>query len=443
MRQTSCKRMLNIVSLVFVVIFSLLFIFIGFYYRHKKLPEEFFMAGRKGKLLKVVSSIVTLLGAGEIVTLTAFAYIYGYYGLSLFIGVFVGCIYMSFLIPKIRTNMHQYKPYLHTDYLRKFLGTGSEKISIILSLIGVTSLLMIQLVVGGSLISTLTGLSYAYAVIIIGIIIAIYLILGGFNSVLTTSTIQAISLTILLVLLLVFYTPSDTSLSSLIANANNIIPPVDFFMLFILGFFGVMGGTDVYQLIYAADSDKTAKKSIILAGIAFLVLTFLMITLGLMIQIQLPLVDPNNAFIEFLSSNLPITISVLLSLLIMTSIFSVADTELFLSSLLVGRLIFGKKELSKKTGQYLISIVIIAAIILSIYLTSLVEIYFSLLYVFMIVGSIMLIRLFGRGNDIIASISMILSLGILIVLSIAGKLVGAYPLLALIPPFINLFFKTK
>ena len=58
---------------------------------------------------------------------------------------------MSFLVPKIRANINNYKPYLHTDYLRRFLGVGSEKISIILSLIAVTSLLMIQLVVGGSL----------------------------------------------------------------------------------------------------------------------------------------------------------------------------------------------------------------------------------------------------------------------------------------------------
>ena len=58
---------------------------------------------------------------------------------------------MSFLVPKIRANINDYKPYLHTDYLRRFLGVGSEKISIILSLIAVTSLLMIQLVVGGSL----------------------------------------------------------------------------------------------------------------------------------------------------------------------------------------------------------------------------------------------------------------------------------------------------
>ena len=435
--------MVKIESLVFVAIFSLIFIFIGFYYRHRKHPEEFFMAGRKTGLLKVVSSIVTLLGAGEIVTLTAFAYIYGYYGISVFIGVLAGCLFMSFLVPKIRANINDYKPYLHTDYLRRFLGVGSEKISIILSLIAVTSLLMIQLVVGGSLISTLTGLSYIYSVMIIGLVIAVYLMLGGFNSVLTTSTIQALCLTVLLILLLIFYNPSDVTIAQLITNAQNIIPPLDFLMLFILGFFAIMGGTDVYQLIYSANSDKIAKKSIIIAGFAFLILTILMVTLGLKIHAQLPLADPNNAFIEFLSSNLSTTIGILLSLLIMTSIFSVSDTELFLSSMLVGRLAFGKKELNKKIGQILIGIVIILAVILSLYFNSLVDIYFTLLYVFMIIGSIMIARLFGRGNDIVASISMVLSLVILIFLALTDKLIGLYPLILLIPSAINFFVPAK
>ena len=435
--------MVKIESLVFVAIFSLIFIFIGFYYRHRKRPEEFFMAGRKAGLLRVVSSIVTLLGAGEIVTLTAFAYIYGYYGISVFIGVLAGCLFMCFLVPRIRANINDYKPYLHTDYLRRFLGVGSEKISIILSLIAVTSLLMIQLVVGGSLISTLTGLSYTYSVMIIGLVIAIYLMLGGFNSVLTTSTIQALSLTVLLILLLIFYNPSGVTLTQLIANAQNIIPPLDFLMLFILGFFAIMGGTDVYQLIYSANSDKVAKKSIMIAGFAFLILTILMVTLGLKIHAQLPTADPNNAFIEFLSSNLPTTISVFLSLLIMTSIFSVADTELFLSSMLVGRLIFGRSELNKKIRQSLICIVIVLGVILSLYFNSLVDIYFALLYVFMIIGSVMIARLFGRGNDIVASISMILSLVILIFLALTGKLVGLYPLISLIPPALNFFLPTK
>ena len=435
--------MVKIEPLVFVAIFSLIFIFIGFYYRHRKHPEEFFMAGRKVGLLKVVSSIVTLLGAGEIVTLTAFAYIYGYYGISIFIGVLAGCLFMSVLVPRIRDNVDNYKPYLHTDYLRRFLGVGSEKISIILSLIAVTSLLMIQLVVGGSLISTLTGLSYSYSVIIIGLVIAIYLMLGGFNSVLTTSTIQALCLTVLLILLLIFYNPSDVTIAQLITNAQNIIPPLDFFMLFILGFFAIMGGTDVYQLIYSAKSDKVAKKSIIIAGFAFLILTILMVTLGLKIHAQLPTADPNNAFIEFLSGNLPTTIGILLSLLIMTSIFSVSDTELFLSSILVGRLVFGKKELNKKVGQLLIGIVIILGIVLSLYFSSLVDIYFALLYVFMIIGSIMIARLFGRGNDIVASISMILSLVILIFFALTDKLIGLYPLMSLIPSAINFFVPAK
>jgi len=276
----------------------------------------------------------------------------------------------------------------------------------------------------------------------IGFVIALYLTLGGFNSVLTTDVIQAAGILILLAFLLILYNPPGSSLANIIEVSQKIIPPVDFIVLFILGFFAIIGAADVYQRIYAARSDKETKKGLLIAGIAIIVFGVLMILLGLKIFTQFPLADPNNAFFDFLTSGLSTTIITLLSIFLVASIFSTADTELFLSSILINKLI-NRKKLNSSTSKLLIWIIIILATIFSIYSTSLVDIYFALLYTFMIIGPVMLARLWGRGNDNVAFWTMLSSTIILIVLGIFNKIEGLYPLIPLIPLSLNFIPRAK
>ncbi len=435
--------MVEITAITTIIIFILILFAIGFYYRHKKMPEEFFMAGRKAGMIRIASSVFTLFGAGEIVTLTAFAYFYGFSGLSLFFGVVIGFIVLAFLSDRIRKKYLSYKPYTLTDYMGKFLGKKSEKISIVISLIAVLSLLIIQLVVGGLLISTLTGISYAFSVILVGVIIAIYLTLGGFNSVLTTDVLQAISMIILLVFLLVLYNPQGSSLGDIISNAQGIVPSIDFIVLLILGFFVVLGSADVYQRIFASSPNSSLKKGLIWTGVLWLGFSSLMLLLGLKIFYQFPLADPNSAFIVFLSSGLQPLLLGILSIIIVASLFSTADTELFLSSILIGKLFLKRKKLDRLFSQITMWLIIIASIILAISFTSLVDIYFFLIYMFSIMGVVMLASLFGRGNDLFAFIGMALSLVVILILFMFNLLLGWYPLLILIPPLITFLVPSR
>ena len=435
--------MIQATPLIAIVVFTIILIAIGFYYRNKRLPEDFFMAGRKAGIIRIASSIFTLFGAGEIVTLTAFAYLYGINGLSLFFGIILGFVGLAFLSKRIKRNSSEYKPYSLTDYVRNFLGKKSEKMSIVISLIAVLSLLIIQLVVGGLLISTLTGLSYPISVMIIGIVIAIYLTLGGFNSVLTTDVLQAGSMIILLTFLLVMYNPQGSSLSEVISHAQGVVPPVDFIVLLILGFFAVFGGTDVYQRIFASSIKTSLKKGLIYTGVLWLAFSSLMLLLGLKILSQFPLADPNNAFFDFLGSGLSPYLLAFLSIFIVASLFSTADTELFLSSILIGKLFTRKENLNSTFSQITMWLIVIASIGLAIYFTALVEIYFFLLYMFSILGVVMLANLFGRGNDLLAFLGMLFSLVVIVVLGITNLLVGWYPLLILVPPLLTFFVPSK
>ncbi|MFT4311376.1 MAG: sodium:solute symporter family transporter [Candidatus Woesearchaeota archaeon] len=430
-------------ALVSIIIFTIILIAVGFYYRNKKLPEDYFMAGRKVGKWRMVASIFTLLGAGEIVTLTAFAYLFGFSGVSLFFGFLAGALFAAFMIPKIREQSDDYKPYTITDYIRNFIGTRSEKIFIVLQLIAIGSLLLVQVVVGGLLLSTLTTLSYPVAVIIIGAVIAIYLSLGGFHSILLTDLIQMAGMLFLLILLLFTYNPAGASFSEIFSVTQNLIPAVDFIVLFIFGFFGVFSGADVYQRIFSAKSNKEARKGLVY--IAFLItgFGFLMILLGLKIFTQFPDANPNDAFFTFLASDLTGGLIAILSLFIIASVFSSADTELFLSSILVRKLFGKKKEMTRLQGIILVWIIAIVVSLLAINFTNLVDIYFTLLYAFLITGPVMLARVFNRGNDTIAFSGMLISLILLPIFMINGWLVGLYPLILAIPPLLMFLVPAK
>jgi Na+/proline symporter len=393
--------------------------------------------------MRIIASTFTLIGAGEIVTLTAFAYIYGFSGISFFLGTLIGFVSVAVLSRKIRSRSLDYKPYTITDYIREYLGSKSEKVSILLSLIAIGSLLAIQLVVGGLLISTLTGLPYIISVIVIGLVVSIYLTLGGFHSVLTTDVIQGVSMLVLVVFLVFLYNPGGSSIGVLLETSQNIIPPVDFIVLVVLGFFAIFGAADVYQRMYAARSDIEAKKGLISTGFIFLFFGIMVIILGLRIFTQFPLSDPNKAFFDFLTSGLSPVLITLLSIFIVASLFSTADTELFLSSILVGKLILGKQKLSSSVSQLLMWIIVFFGILSAIYFTSLVDIYFILLYAFMIIGPVVLARLFGRGNDGVGAVGMLVSLGMLIVFAIFNLLVGLYPLILIVPPAISFLVPSK
>ena len=428
---------MEVFALTSGVIFVLILIAIGYYYRHKKNSEEFFMAGRNAGAIRIATSVFTLFGAGEIVTLTAFVYFYGMSGFSLFLGIIMGFFAMVFLAERIRKDSDTYKPYTQTDYMRKFLGPKSEKMSLILSIVAIGSLLIIQLVVGGLLISTLTGLSYITSVILISLVITVYLTLGGFNSVLTTDVLQAFSMIVLIALLVLLYNPSGSSIPELITLSEGVIPPIDFVALLFLGFFAVMGGADVYQRVFSSKSNKEAKKGLKLAGIMWLVFGSLMLFLGLKILSQFPLADPNNAFFDFLSSGLSPVLLTLLSVFILASIFSTADTELFLSSILVGKLILKKKTLDARIGRILVWLIILIGAIVAIFFNNLVDIFYLVLFTLMVMGPVMLARLFGRGNDALAFTGMLLSSIIIILLAVFDLVTGLYPLLILIPTLIT------
>lgn len=188
------------------IVYSALVLAIAFWYRKHTSGDEYLMGNRKASALLVASALFTLVGGGELVTLTSLSYTYGYAGLSLFIGYALGFFFLGFISSKIRSgNSEQYNLSL-PDYAHQHFGFVAGQVVFYISFGAFFSMLLIQFTAGGQVLSSLTSFSYEQSVIITALVCTAYLFIGGFKTVLATDLVQGIArLTLMPLLVYVAY----------------------------------------------------------------------------------------------------------------------------------------------------------------------------------------------------------------------------------------------
>lgn len=83
--------------------------------------------------------------------------------------------------------------------------------------------------------------------------------------------------------------------------------------------------------------------------------------------------------------------------------------------------------------RVLMLLFVLVAFILALYLESLIDIYLSLIYFFMIVGPVIVTSLLNRGNELLSTLALVLSGVIIAYLIGTERLTGYWPLLGLLP----------
>lgn len=408
-----------------IIGYSLIILGISWYYRKHTTGDEYLMGDRKTSAIFVAAALFTLIGGGELVTLTALSFTYGYAGLSLFIGYTLGFCLLAFLSKRIRKNNAEKLNLSLPDYVHEHYGFLAGQIVFYISFAAFFSLLIIQFTAGGQVISSLTSLTYEQSVLISALVCAGYLLIGGFKTALLTDFIQGIA-RILLFPIIVFVAAKGFSSIDVARASVESLPQSIWISLIITGFFSAASSADVWQRIYVAKSDKSAKIGLLSGGMLLLVFGVFLVFLGLIAKNSGVITSPDTAFTQVLSTLLPPWAVVLSIVLVVSIIMSTADTEIFLLSGMSLREIIrykGIKDLKiikeKQTvlGTRILMIVITAcAILLSLKFTELIPIYTWLLASLLIIAPMVLSSLFLPNNKIAAQLSLILNLIIFTVL---------------------------
>jgi len=352
-------------DIILIVVYALVCIGIGWWSSRKQKHDEYLIAGRKLTTFSFAATMVaTYVGGGALVGYTAYVYEYGMVAITLFIGTAIG--FLIFIWYALRIRKEAKKKNFHTlsDW---FLDKYNKKVAVVSALLILfiyISMLINQFIAGTSILSTVSGLSYEFALAVSASVILIYLLLGGFSSVVKTDVFQYLVLIVLFFVLGFAMLGKSVSVSQLLQVETFYVPL--FLAGLIYGIFSVFVAAEYWQRVYAAKNDKVVKRGLIWSAIIVVIVGIGLSLIGLAAASYFPGIDPNQAAALGLSQLLPPALLSLGLVLLFAAIMSSADTIIFvLASSIAKDYSHNKKNqinLMKKTRLFIILVTLTGAL---------------------------------------------------------------------------------
>lgn len=320
-----------------VGLYVLLLSAVGLYgHRFAASSDMFNLFGRRAGVARAAAGYLSLIGAGELVTIAQLGYDAGWSLLWFPGGISVGFLALAIGADRVRLAAAAAGATTLVGYVRATHGSAASFGLYVVYLFSLGSLLIIQFMVGGQLLSLVAGIPTQASAVVMAVVICSYLVVGGYVAVLSTDVLRLLFLAVGLVVLVM----SARGSSPTVAIEATPLSLLDAAVLFVLGFFGALCAGDVWQTIFASRSRGTMAASLVLSAAAFLIFGALVGMLGMATKTVVPeLAQGGTALIAAAQSTVPANLSPLLALLIVGSVMATADTEIWVISASTANLI--------------------------------------------------------------------------------------------------------
>lgn len=426
--------------------YTLVVVLIALRRRNVTTNDTFIMGGRKAQWFGVGASIFSLIGGGEIVALTALGFVFGFSAIALFLGYALGFVVLGTLSKRIRAEDKDRKFVSLPDFIHARFGRLAGSIVFACSVVAFFALLMIQFSAGGKLVAALTSTNYSTAAIAIGLVVTVYLVIGGFQTVITTDVFQGIA-RFALVPVLVWALMSSNAAPTAQSFVPESMPGAVLAGLILTGFFSALASADVWQRVYAAETNEAAKWGLIFGAVLMLLFGFLLVYIGMSAKVASPTSLADDAFSTALASGIPqwvVTVSVALVLI---SVLSTADTEIFVISSLIGKemgrdgfLHLSPLEANKPPlwGRLLVVVIGVISTCASLVFSEIIEIYVWLISLLLAIAPAVIAALVTRLSGNAVALAIIANVGLFGALASVGKLSADTAYLIVVPGFVLL-----
>ena len=277
----------NMTVTVIVVLYLLMMLFIG-WWSSKRITSntDFMVAGRRlGPFLMAGTLAATEIGGGS--SLGVVQQGMQNHGISsawYIITMGFAFVILTFLAPKFRAATVKTVP----EYFRRRYGKSAGLITAIIMLLPLIGLTAGQFIASSVILSTMLGISYKTAVIIVAVVVTIYSIMGGLWSVTLTDFVQVFLIIIGMIIAVPFAMNLAGGWSNVVANV-----PAETFDMFkgyspmavvsltIMYVATFTVGQEAVSRYYAARDGKAAKQGSILAAIINFIYAFIPAILGI------------------------------------------------------------------------------------------------------------------------------------------------------------------
>ncbi len=270
-------------------------------------------------LVLVFTTLATFVGGGVCMGLIAMGYTSGFAAIAIGIAYVIGFFILYFFAGKIRTigkekNIYSFAEFLNRSYLKTHkLSRFPRLFSGMVSGINIVIFFFLtaaQFVGMATLLHYAFDVGYVYAAGISFLVVILYTALAGLSGVIITDFIQFVVIIFMIIFIFIpgIWTDTD-ALASLQTLPSSFLNATHEGWAFLLGLPlllspSVLTRMDIWQRTLAARSEKTAKRTSLISGLAMLPFYIVFPLVGMALRVTFgDGADPNAATHMFLEAN--------------------------------------------------------------------------------------------------------------------------------------------
>jgi SSS family solute:Na+ symporter len=366
---------------VYIVALIGLSIFVS---RRNKSGEDFLLAGRGLPIfLTIGTTVATMVGTGSSMGAVGFGYANGWGGTLYGIGGATGILLLGLWFAPVRALRFM----TMSEEISYYVGANRWVKNIVAVLIFMASIgwLGAHILGGGLYLAWIADIDLQWAKIIIAASFAIYVVIGGYNAVVWTDTLQAIILFVGFILMALFAIDQvggwdallsaqpDANVSLFALDSIGVVHGISLVAVIAVG---VLATPSFRQRIYSAHSTGSVRKSFYISGTLYLAFSAVPAIIGMAAYALSPELENRNFAFPFLAAEvLPLALGVLVLIAGLSATMSSASSDAIagvsillrdLFSLVTGRM----PARDKVVGYSRTSLVVVIAIALAFALLS-------------------------------------------------------------------------
>lgn len=400
----------------FVAVYFLFVFLLGIYSWFKiKTPSDYYVAGKKARLIPVSGSLLaTILGGSAILGTIELSRSIGWAALW-----FLFCAAFGlFLLAPLAKLVSRYGKFTLPGLLGHFFGERARIISSLVIPLAWLGIVGAQIIAAAKILAGLEIISYSAAAVFAGAVFILYTLFGGQVSILKTDTLQSVLIITGLAALVIFaaQTPAAALLPELNAGAlfNESFSGFDLLILVLTYSVTFVVGPDIYSRVFCAKDEKTATRSILIVAVMLIPVSFGLAFLGIYSG-----QTGSSEIMTFARHLLPGWFYGLFIAALLSAVMSSADTTLLTSSLILTELFHSDMEDKKAFRLTRILIVVMGSLSIGI-----------ALFVTSILQSLLLALTFFSGAFVIPMLAGLLRKKVVTNQLTAAMLAGGFTALA-------------
>jgi solute:Na+ symporter, SSS family len=316
--------------------------------RRARSAEDYLVAGRRlGPFMFIGALSAVVLGGASTIGSVSLGYQYGISGMWLVFMIGLGIIALGALLS---TRLSRLGVFTVAEMMELRYGGASRLLGALIVaayalMIAVTSTIAI-----GTVFDVVLGLPPTAAILLAGGVVVLYSVVGGMWSITLTDILQFCVMTVGIFLILL---PLAVSRAGGFSGMQNELPasyfdltsigPNTIFTYFLLFFFGLMIGQDIWQRVFTARSPSIARWGGVIAGVYCLLYGVAGALVGTAARVLLPELEvPDNAFAEVASAVLPAGLLGLVLAAALAAVMSTSSAGLLASSTLLANDVYAR-----------------------------------------------------------------------------------------------------